>query len=70
VTEQTSCSITYVGQDIRLLHLFPHRKPELEMMVNFSSNDSLIEFIDLENVEIDLKTVSLSCSEVDIFYKY
>jgi hypothetical protein len=38
------------------------------MMVNFSSNDSFIGFIDLENVEIELKTVSLSCSEVDIVF--
>jgi hypothetical protein len=35
-------------------------------MVNFSGSDSFIGFLHLENVEVEPKIISLSCSQAEI----
>jgi hypothetical protein len=45
---------------------FPKEKPEMEMKtVKFSGSDSVIGFSDLENVGIEPKIMSKSCSVAD-----
>jgi hypothetical protein len=60
-------SITYAGQDILLFHFFPCEKPEMQMkMIRFTGSDSFFGFINLENVGLEPKIVSLSCSQAEI----
>jgi hypothetical protein len=56
----------YVGQHILLAHPFPPEKPEMEMkIVKFSGSDRFIGILDLENVGVEPKIVSLSSSQAE-----
>jgi hypothetical protein len=66
LADKNGCSITYAGQDIQLFHLCPHEKPEMEIkMAKFSDKDSFIGFLDLENMGVETKIVSLSRSQAE-----
>jgi hypothetical protein len=49
------------------IHLFTHDKPEMKTKtVKLSGSDSFTGFLDLENVGVEAKIVSLSCSRAEI----
>jgi hypothetical protein len=59
----------YLGQYILLFHLFQPEKPEKEIkMVKFPGSDSFSGFLDLKNMGVELKIMSLSCSQAEISF--